>query len=180
MRLPRLARSAFIVAALLLAGGGAYMLYTPNYVMRPAFTLPDLSDTPRAIATFDGQVLVLNFWATWCIPCRKEIPMLIEAQADLGDQGLQIIGIAVDTRAAAAAFAQRYGINYPVLADRRKAARVQDMYTQPGDPAAVLPYTVIIDARGRIRASVAGRLTRERLNALVKPLLAAAHKAATT
>lgn len=97
--------------------------------------------------------------------------MLIEAQADLGDRGLQIIGIAVDRRQAAAAFAERYGINYPVLADLHKAAKVQDMYTQPGDPAAVLPYTVIVDRRGRIRASVAGKLTREQLETLVLPLL---------
>lgn len=180
MRLPQLALSLFIILGLVVASVGAYVWHTPSYPPRPAFTLPDLSGTPRPISSFDGQVLLLNFWATWCVPCRKEIPMLIEAQSDLGDQGLQIIGIAVDTRAATAQFAQRYGINYPVLVDRHKAARVQDMYTQPGDPAAVLPYTVIIDPRGRIRASVAGRLDRARLNALVKPLLDAAHDTPTT
>lgn len=159
---------ALVVIAIAVA---AYAVYTPDYRMRPAFTLPDLSGTPRHISEFDGQVLVLNFWATWCAPCREEIPMLIEAQAELGDRGLQIIGIAVDRREAAAAFAKRYGINYPVLADLHKTARVQDMYTQPGDPAAVLPYTVIVDRRGRIRASVAGKLDRQQLEALVFPLL---------
>lgn len=155
------------------AGATAHMLATPDYVQRPAFTLPDLDGTPRSIAEFDGQVLVVNFWATWCLPCRKEIPMLIRTQARLGDQGLQIIGVAVDQRAAAAAFAQRYGINYPVLADLHQAARVQDIYTQPDDPAAVLPYTVIVDRQGRIRASVAGRLEQQQLLTLVKPLLQA-------
>lgn len=173
MRLKKPARNILILLILVAAGASAYAVLTPDYRMRPEFTLPDLSGTPRHISEFDGQVLVINFWATWCIPCREEIPMLIEAQADLGDEGLQVIGIAVDKRKAAAAFAKRYGINYPVLVDLQKAARVQDAYTQPGDPQAVLPYTVIVDRRGRIRASVAGKLNRKQLEALVQPLLAA-------
>lgn len=164
---------ATLTALGLIAGGAmaAFVLRTPDYPRRPGFVLPDLSGTPRDIAEFDGDVLVLNFWATWCVPCRKEIPMLIEAQADYADDGLQIIGIAVDTRAAAAAFAEEHGINYPVLADPRDAARVQDAYTARNDPAAVLPYTVVIDRRGRIRAQVAGKLNRARLEDLVLPLL---------
>lgn len=139
--------------------------------MRPAFTLPDLNGRPRSISEFDGKVLLINFWATWCVPCRKEIPMLIEAQKQLGPAGLQVIGIAIDKRKPVAGFARHYGINYPVLVDMHKAARIQDRYTQPGDPAAVLPYTVIVDRSGHIRASIAGRLKRTQLDALVQPLL---------
>lgn len=98
--------------------------------------------------------------------------MLIQAQAELGDAGLQIVGIAVDRRAPTAAFAQRYGINYPVLVGLTKGARIQDRYTAvTGAPPALLPYSVVIDRRGRIRADVTGKLNRARLEALVLPLL---------
>lgn len=179
----QLRKSVLCALALLglIAGAAvaALVLRAPDYPARPGFVLPDLSGTPRDIAEFDGQVLVLNFWATWCVPCRKEIPMLIEAQADYADAGLQIIGIAVDTRAAAGAFAKKYGINYPVLADPRDAARVQDAYTAESDPAAVLPYTVVVDRKGRIRAQIAGKLDRARFDDLVLPLLYAAHDTGT-
>ena len=98
--------------------------------------------------------------------------MLVEAQSDLGDAGLQVVGIAVDKLAPTAAFAKRYGINYPVLVDLNKAARIQDRYARLTDArAAVLPFTVIIDRRGRIRARVAGKLDRKRLESLILPLL---------
>lgn len=172
MRLNKPVRDILLLLLAVAIGGVAWWLYTPSYPQRPAFTLRDLDGTPRAIAEFDGQVVVLNFWATWCIPCREEIPMLIEAQADLGDAGLQVVGIAVDKRAPTAAFAKRYGINYPVLVDLNKAARIQDRYARLTDArAAVLPFTVIIDRQGRVRARVAGKLNRARLESLVRPLL---------
>ncbi len=167
------------LAALGLIVGGAvaaWVAYTPDYPPRPGFTLPDLSGAPRNIAEFDGQVLVLNFWATWCVPCREEIPMLIQAQRDYADDRLQIIGIAVDKREAASTFADEYGINYPILADARDAARVQDAYTAENDPAGLLPYTVVVDRQGRIRTQVAGKLNRARLDDLVVPLLDEAAK----
>lgn len=172
MRLKKPAVGALALVGLVAGGAvAAFFLHPPDYPPRPGFVLPDLSGTPRDIAEFDGQILVLNFWATWCVPCRKEIPMLIEAQADYAEEGVQIIGIAADTRAAAAAFAKKYGINYTILADPRDAARVQDAYTAEGDPAAVLPYTVVVDRKGRIRAQIAGKLNRARFDDLVAPLL---------
>lgn len=172
MRLNKPARNLFLLLLIVVAGGLAYWLYTPNYPPRPDFTLPDLSGTPRSISEFDDQVVLLNFWATWCVPCREEIPMLIEAQAELDDAGLQVIGIAIDRPKPTAAFAQRFNINYPVLVDPAKAAHVQDRFTALTDsPSALLPYSVIIDRQGRIRADVTGKLNRSRLNQLVLPLL---------
>jgi len=167
-------RDLLILLVLIAASASAYLLWPQAYPSRPDFTLPDIDGTPHRISQYDGKVLVLNFWATWCIPCREEIPMLIEAQSDLGDRGLQIIGIAVDKRAAAADFARRYGINYPVLANPRAAARVQDDYVQAseaGAAAAVLPYSVIIDRRGGIRAHITGQMHRQQLDKRVQPLL---------
>ncbi|HLQ86292.1 MAG TPA: TlpA disulfide reductase family protein [Salinisphaeraceae bacterium] len=176
MRLPlRLAspmRHIVVLLTLIAIGGLVYYSLAPTYPQRPDFTLPDLDGETRAITDFDGKVVVLNFWATWCIPCREEIPMLIEAQDDLGAAGLQIIGIAVDQRQPTAQFAHEYAINYPVLVDLSKAARVQDRYTKKGSPAAAsLPFTAIIDRQGRIRARVPGKLDRAQFDKLVKPLL---------
>ena len=169
-----MSRGARIVAGLLVLaavlGGGvlAYRWAAPAQPPRPDFTLPGLDGEPRSVSEFDGDVLVLNFWATWCAPCRREIPMLVEAQDDYGDDGLTIVGIAVDTRGAAADFAREYEIDYPVLVDPTEAARVQDRYTGADTPAGVLPYTVVVNRSGRIVARVAGELTRAHLDRLVQ------------
>lgn len=175
MRLKKPVRDLLILFVVVAAGGIGYWWYTPNYPQRPAFTMTDLDGTSRSISEFDGQVVLLNFWATWCIPCRQEIPMLIQAQTDLGAAGLQIIGIAIDKRQPTAAFARRYGINYPILVSQAQGARLQDTITTlTGAPAALLPYSVVIDRQGRIRADIAGKLNRVRLNDLVLPLLGTA------
>lgn len=173
MRLARAnALGLLTLGALLVAAIGVYILAAPDTPHRPDFTLTDLRGEPRAVSEFDGDVLVINFWASWCAPCRKEIPMLIAAQNDYDDQGLQIIGVAVDTRGAASEFADRYNINYPVLVDPIAAARVQDDYTDNDTPAGVLPYTVVVDRDARIAARLVGLVDRDRLDELVRPLLA--------
>jgi len=171
-------RTRSIVAGLLVIAavtGLATALYIGGAeapAQRPDFTLPDLQGQPRTAAEFDGKVLIINFWATWCKPCRKEIPMLVAAQNDYGPRGVQVIGVAVDTRGAATAFADRYDINYPVLAAPTEGARVQDAYTTGDGPAGVLPYTVIVDRDGRMIEHIAGALDRARLDPLITPLLA--------
>ncbi|MES1925796.1 TlpA disulfide reductase family protein [Salinisphaera sp. T31B1] len=150
---------------------GAYHLAGPDKPMRPAFTLADLSGSPRSISDFDGRVVVLNFWASWCAPCRKEIPMLVAAQNQWREQGLSVVGVAIDSREAAKAFAERYEINYPVLADATEGARIQDRYTRTGAPAGVLPFTAIIDRHGRVVARIAGAITHQQLADRIEPLL---------
>lgn len=167
-------QTALGVLVLLLAiGGGAFVYWqageTPT--PRPGFTLADLDGQPHSIADYDGAVVVINFWASWCKPCREEIPMLVQAQRDWADQGFQVLGIAVDTPEAARAFAKDYEINYPVLANPIEGARIQDQYTGQGTPAGVLPYTAVVARDGTIAARVAGALSRTRLAQIVTPLL---------
>lgn len=158
------------LAALLLGG---YAFYPHHLTKRPGFTLKDLSGQSRSLSAFDGKVLLINFWAPWCRPCRQEIPMLVAAQKRYGSRGLQIIGIAIDHPDAVRPFARRHHMDYPILADPDKGARVQDAYASGGKaPAGVLPYTAIVDRQGRIVARIAGALTRAQLDQLVKPLLA--------
>lgn len=132
---------------------------------RPEFTLPDLSGEQRHVSHWDGQSLLINFWATWCAPCRREIPMLIDAQQAYGDDGLQIIGIAIDGRDAARSYARDIGINYPVLIAGPGGIELTREY---GDDFGALPYTVLVAPDGRILDSHTGELQPDRLHALIE------------
>lgn len=153
--------------ALALAAGVALAWWLYGGERRPDFALPDLEGDIHHVSEWDGELLVVNFWATWCAPCREEIPMLIEAQADYRERGLRVLGLALDRRPAVRRFVEEYGIDYPVLVDAAGVARVQDAF----GGGTGLPMTVIVDRKGMIRERVPGALTRERLDRLVKPYL---------
>lgn len=163
--LPILAAS---VLALVAGLGLAWWWSGPQPQALPAFALPDLDGDIRQASDWDGDILVLNFWATWCKPCREEIPMLIAAQADYAGQGVQIIGLAVDEPEPVQRFANQFGVNYPLLVDALGVMRLQDAI----GTATGLPFTVIVDRSGSIRAQVLGEMDRDRLDALLRPLLA--------
>ncbi|MCO6439511.1 MAG: TlpA family protein disulfide reductase, partial [Nitrococcus mobilis] len=87
-------------------GIGSHTWYSnPEGGQRPAFTLPAMSGGKQSITEWDGKLVVLNFWATWCAPCRREIPLLIALQQQYGERGLQVLGVAIDSRAAIRDFA---------------------------------------------------------------------------
>jgi thiol-disulfide isomerase/thioredoxin len=87
----------------------------PHVSQIPALALPDLEGQERSLADWKDRVILLNFWATWCAPCRYEIPDLIEFQARHGPEGLQVVGIGLDEERKLANFARTLRINYPVL-----------------------------------------------------------------
>lgn len=133
-----------------------------------AASLPDLQGTSQTISQWRGKVLVINFWATWCEPCRKEIPEFIELQEQFRDQGLLFVGIAVDQRERAVAFSEDIGINYPVLTGGMQAMALAEA---AGNKQGALPFTVVIDRSGKITGSHLGLLSRSKLEAMFKPLL---------
>lgn len=164
-----------VLAALVGAGAGVsgYLFYESRQQqagaeIRPAFQLPDLEDQLQPVSRWDGKVLVLNFWATWCPPCVREVPMLVELQSELGAKGLQIVGIAVDKRDLARDFVQQAQVNYPILYGVQSALEVSQLY---GNDAGTLPHTAIIDRQGRVRHIVRGELERGQLESLLAPLL---------
>ena len=164
-----------VLAGLLGAGGGigGYLLYerhlsSAGAMTRPDFQLPDLDGRLQSVSQWDGKVLVLNFWGTWCPPCVREIPMLIELQRDYREQGLQIVGVAVDQRDAAQVFAADVGINYPILYGVQSALEVSQAYR---NDAGTLPYTVVIDRQGIVRHIFPTELEREPLETILQPLL---------
>ena len=135
-------------------------------VLRAAY--PDLEGKIRALGQWRGKVLVVNFWATWCPPCREEIPQFVALQRDWGGRGLQFVGVAIDTREKVKPYAKAVAMNYPVLlAD----AGSLDLMKALGNPSGGLPFTVIVDREGEVVRRELGGLDRPKLEALLAPLL---------
>lgn len=130
--------------------------------------LADLQGKSRRLEEWSGQVLVVNFWATWCPPCLEEIPIFIGMQKRLGDRGLQFVGIAIDDLERVRVFAERQGLNYPTLVGQADAMVLSDL---AGNARGGLPYTLIFDRSGRILSRHYGALTKQKLEAIVLPML---------
>jgi thiol-disulfide isomerase/thioredoxin len=131
-------------------------LRRPDARARPpavGFGLPDLDGKVRHLEEWRGKAILLNFWATWCPPCREEIPLLIEAQTRLGSHGVQVIGIAIDDPKAVASYSREMKINYPVLIGDATAMNLMDIY---GNRTGSLPYSVIIRPDGQISSRKLG------------------------
>jgi thiol-disulfide isomerase/thioredoxin len=135
---------------------------------RPLFSLKDLDDKTRDVKEWDGQVLMVNFWATWCPPCRKEMPAFIRLQEKYKSKGFKIIGIALDDKQSVIDFTDPMGINYPILMAAQDGIALTKAY---GNTLGVLPFTVIVDRKGKIIDRHRSGLTYEEAEALIKPLL---------
>ncbi len=130
--------------------------------------LPDLTGQAQAMKQWQGKVVLVNFWAPWCPPCRREIPGFIRLQERLGVQGLQFVGVALDEADKVQAFADQIGINYPVLLGGAEAAMLSQ---NAGNRLGGLPYSVLFDRQGNPVATLTGEVSEARLEALVQPLL---------
>ena len=130
------------------------------------FSLPDIHGKKRSIADWNGKVRIVNFWATWCPPCREEIPEFIKAQRQFGPRGLQIIGVAVDRTSRVIPFYKARGMNYPVLLGEQEGAQLMEQY---GDAEGGLPYSLVLDRQGRIVASQLGAFSESRLERVLRP-----------
>lgn len=129
---------------------------------------PDLAGGRVTLEHWRGKVLVVNLWASWCPPCREEIPGLVRAQQKLAPNGLQIVGIAFDSAAKSRQAAAELGINYPVLVAGLEAI---DLIRKLGNRAGGLPYTLVLDRHGSPVASHLGILSEAELERIVAPLL---------
>jgi thiol-disulfide isomerase/thioredoxin len=132
-----------------------------------ALGLPDLSNQPQSLKQWRGKVLVVNFWATWCAPCREEIPMFVKMQERYAAKGLQFVGISIDQVDKTAEFARNFKINYPTLIGTFDTV---ELSRKAGNVRRALPYTVVVDRKGQIVATELGGLTVEKLEALITPL----------
>ena len=135
-----------------------------------AATLADFDGKPVPLAELKGKLAVLNFWATWCGPCRIEIPHLVEAQEKYGPRGVVFMGAAVEDNADSVRdFGKAYGITYPVaMAGKEKGIA---LLRALGNKIAGLPFTIVLDRQGNIVAAKRGIMTPARLQQILDPLL---------
>jgi peroxiredoxin len=132
----------------------------------PDFSLPDINGTTVKLSDFKGKVVVLNFWATWCAPCRKEIPDFIEMQNQYGKDGLQFVGIAIDQEGVQVIkpYADKAKMNYPVLVGD------DAVFAKFGGSNAI-PVTLLIDKKGTIRNTYVGMKPKAALEEMVLALM---------
>jgi thiol-disulfide isomerase/thioredoxin len=143
----------------------------------PAFTLADRSGKPTSIETWHGKSLILNFWATWCAPCRREIPLLSELSQQSGPD-FAVIGVAVDHRDQVLAFADQFQIHYPLLIGEQDAL---DAASALGVESPLFPFTVFTDRRGEVVAVFVGELHRPQADLILSVVRSLdAHRLALT
>ena len=135
---------------------------------RPDFSLTDLDGTLRNISEWDGKVLLVNFWATWCPPCKKEIPAFMELQEKYAEQGFQIIGVAIDDEDSVRNFAEIMDMNYPIMAAELASMEIARSY---GNRVNALPFTSFVNRLGKITHTFSGEISREETEKIIKALL---------
>lgn len=133
-----------------------------------AFNFPDLDGKLRHLTEWQGQVVLVNFWAPWCPPCRKEMPALMELQEKYAARGLTVVGIAIDTQDNAQAFADSLGINFPILLGEDGGLELAQTL---GNKVGALPYTVLLDRQGHIAHTHRSEITLQQAEQMVLPLL---------
>src|ERR1017187_9062069 len=168
--------SVFLVAAAL-AGLAGFFFNRANLIPPAAesaaqrlmtASLLDLSGKPQLLSHWRGKVLVVNFWATWCAPCREEIPALIRAQHKYASNGVQFVGIAIDNVSKVRDYAEEMRIDYVLLIGGMETLGVTE---DLGNRAGVLPFTVVLDRAGKVAYTHARALTEALLGAVLTPLL---------
>jgi peroxiredoxin len=136
---------------------------------RPDYNLGSADGSIVSASDFDGQVVLVNFWATWCAPCREEMPMLMDLRARYKEDGLEVVGIAIDDVAMAREFISELGIEYPNLVGSTDVMATLRLY---GNISGVLPYSVLVDRNGIVRWTHLGVLETSALESEIENILA--------
>lgn len=128
---------------------------------------PDLQGQRQPLSQWRGQVVVLNFWASWCAPCREEMPDFSDLSMKYRSNGVEFVGIAIDNAASVSQFLQQMPVSYPILIGEGAA---HGLARQLGNPSGALPYTIVLDRKGDIVLSHLGRLPRDTLETTLQKI----------
>ena len=163
-----------VLAVAMLAAGAGFFAYRAAPFDRPdaeaaselmRLRLPDISGNDQSLAQWRNKVLVVNFWATWCEPCREEVPALVRVQAKYAANGVQVVGISVDSVDKVRQFANEYRIEYPLVIG---SIAVIEVTRRLGNKAAGLPYTVVVDRSGRVVKTHLGAISEAELERAIR------------
>ena len=133
-----------------------------------SLSLPDTSGQQQSLSQFRGKVVIVNFWATWCEPCREEMPDFVRAQREFGGRGLQFVGIAVDQPQKVEQFAKELELNYPALIGGYGAVELSKTL---GNQLSALPFTIVIDRNGAVVDTQLGPFRPGKLRSTIAKLL---------
>lgn len=179
MKRVRLALTVLLAASAIL--GGAYLLLRgegsglpsgPSVAKRQLdalyeTALPDPDGHTQTLAQWRGKVLVVNYWATWCTPCRDEMPMFSSLQTRFASRGVQFVGIANDESGKVREFARKTPVAYPLLIGNFDAFRIT---ADLGNTAMGLPFTIVLDREGDMQVATLGRVNEDALVRLLDKL----------
>ncbi len=129
------------------------------------FTLPDLEGNLHHLSDWDGKARIVNFWATWCAPCRREIPLLKNAQAEYAESDFQVIGVAVDFVEEVVEYAEMAEFNYPILVGQEDAIAAVEA---TGMNFIGMPFTMIVSSDGYLIKIHIGELMKEHIELIVE------------
>ncbi len=163
----------FIIALLALTAGIGVRIFNQwqadqKPMPLPTFSFPDLNGTQHSSNEWKGKILVLNFWATWCPACLKEIPAFMSLQTQYAEN-VQFVGIALDDLEAVKTFQQKNAVNYPLLISGDWAGF--NLAKQLGNSISAIPYTVVANRDGQVIYRHSGELSASELQAVISPLL---------
>lgn len=165
---------AIYIIAIIFLGFSSYRIFIPTELgtssTKPLFQsiIEDSEGNPQNLKQFNNKIIVLNFWATWCEPCREEMPELSTIYTENKSRNLVVVGIAIDEVKAVKAYLKKTKIAYPILVDEDQGIMLSKKL---GNNEGVLPYTIVINPSGGIEKTILGRVHKDQLNAIIKPLL---------
>lgn len=161
----------FAIAALAVCAGVLsyrYLPAVPGQQEPVDFIFPDTTGVERHVSEWKDKILIVNFWATWCPPCRKEMPEFVRLQNEYAANNVQFVGIAIDEIEPVAEYISTHKINYPILIGNDGGI---ELARELGNVIGALPFTVVIDRNGNIVYTQPGLFHRDKVVEVITPLL---------